>query len=392
MFTQNNTVCIILARGGSKRIPKKNLMVLNGLPLVAWSIQQALNSKTVDQVYVSTDDSNIALISKKYMANVIIRPAECSGDKATSESALLHAIEYIEKRRKIKTVVFLQPTSPIRSESDIDNAVKQYIEDGVDSLFSACKVEGFVWKKSFKCLESVNYNPSQREMSQDLKELVYEENGSIYVFSPETLRKHNSRIGRNPTIYEMPQWRSYQLDTLEDVEIISFFLQKIKKQNALGLLPAKIDLIVYDFDGTMTNNKVEVNEIGMESVVCIRSDGYGVYLIKKAGIQQLILSTEESKVVQARAKKLKIRAINPCYDKKQWLLTFCKDENISLSNVVYIGDGVNDLEVMKAVGCSLAPSDSCKEMLSVANIVLTSKGGDGVIYEFVGLLNAKKII
>lgn len=392
MSTSNNTVCIILARGGSKRIPRKNLMALNGLPLVVWSIQQALNSSSIDQVFVSTDDDEIASVSKNYGAEIIKRPIELAGDKSTSESALLHALYYIENFRKITTIVFLQPTSPVRSDNDINDAVTLYFEKEADSLFSACMVEGFIWKKTLFDLTPVNYDPSTRKMNQDLSELSYEENGSIYVFSPETLRKHNSRIGVNCVLYGMPRWRSYQLDRDEDTEILSFFLEKIRREKNYKSLPEKIDLVVYDFDGVMTDNKVVVDEHGTEGVVCNRSDGLGVNLIKDLGIKQMIISTETNKVVIIRGEKLGINVLGSCSNKKQTLFGACSAGGFDLQNVVYIGNDVNDLEVMKIVGCSVAPSDSHIEIKNVANIILNSKGGEGVVREFAELLNEQKSV
>ncbi|MHA2023948.1 MAG: cytidylyltransferase domain-containing protein [Candidatus Thorarchaeota archaeon] len=390
MSTSGSIICVILARGGSKRIPLKNLVVIKGLPLIAWSVIQATESLLVDEVFVSTDNDEITNVAKKYGAKIIERPAEFAGDKSTSESALLHALEYAELHGKVQAVVFLQPTSPVRTRSDIDNAVKLYLESRCDSLFSACKVEGFVWRSSTSGLQPVNYRPSQRPMNQDIKEFLFEENGSIYVFAPETLRKYNSRIGENPVVYEMPQWRSYQFDEHSDLEILSLFLEKIQWENVGRLLPNRISLIVYDFDGVLTDNKVVVGEEGSESVICSRSDSLGTDLIRGLGIQQLILSTETSAVVRKRAKKLKVDCIAGCKNKKRQLFRFCKELKIDTQSVVYVGNDLNDLDVMRVVGCSVAPFDAHKQVKSIATVILGSEGGKGVVRELAEVLSYGK--
>ena len=143
-----------------------------------------------------------------------------------------------------------------------------------------------------------------------------------------------------------------------------------------------IDLIVYDFDGIHTNNMVLVLEDGTEAVFCNRSDGLAVRKIKEFGVKQIILSTETNKVVAARAKKLNIDVIHGVYDKKQVLADYCKDNDISLGKVVYLGNDVNDLEVMKTVGYPLAPQDAYESIKGIAKSIIKKCGGDGVVREF----------
>jgi len=145
-------------------------------------------------------------------------------------------------------------------------------------------------------------------------------------------------------------------------------------------------LIVYDFDGVMTDNKVTVNENGIESVTCNRGDGLGIKMIKELGIDQLILSTEINKVVAKRAEKLRIDVIHGSTNKLESLLAHCNVRDIEMKDVVFIGNDINDLEVMKACGCSLCPSDSHKSILSISGKILKSRGGEGVVREFAELL------
>ena len=155
----------------------------------------------------------------------------------------------------------------------------------------------------------------------------------------------------------------------------------------MGNNPVKVkikdlDLIVYDFDGVMTDNRVLVSEDGKEAVFCNRSDGLAIGKIKEAGVPQMILSTEENKVVAARAKKLRIGVIQGVRDKVRILTDYCKKENYSLKRVIYIGNDTNDLEVMKSVGYPFAPQDANDRVKKIAKIVIKKDGGSGVVKEF----------
>lgn len=226
-------IAIIPARGGSKGIPGKNIVPLAGKPLIAWSIEAARGAGLVDSVFVSTDSSEIAKVSLEYGAEIINRPAELAGDIASSETALLHAIDTVEKTGGIPVdlVVFLQATSPVRDGTDIDNAIRQYRVTGADSLFSCTTVEDyFMWEKDGDTYRSINYDYHNRKMRQNI-EPRYVENGSIYVFTPELIRRENNRLGGRIAIYEMPFWKSFQVDEVEDLDICAFYLEaKIMKR------------------------------------------------------------------------------------------------------------------------------------------------------------------
>lgn len=148
-----------------------------------------------------------------------------------------------------------------------------------------------------------------------------------------------------------------------------------------------IKLIVYDFDGVMTNNKVLVDEMGIESVFVNRSDGYAVSQIKKMGISQIILSTEKNNVVAKRAEKLDIEVLYGIDDKKSTLIKYCKDNEIELETVMFIGNDLNDYECMKIVGVKGCPADAENEIIEISDWISKRKGGDGVIRELYRELN-----
>ena len=143
----------------------------------------------------------------------------------------------------------------------------------------------------------------------------------------------------------------------------------------------KIELIVYDFDGVMTNNKAIIDQFGNESVIVNRSDGLAITYFKKDNMPQLILSTEENPIVNKRAEKLKIPCIHGVWNKKEELEKYLKLNNINKDKVIYIGNDLNDFEVMKYVGFSVAPNDAVKDIKDIAGYVTNAKGGDGVVRE-----------
>lgn len=147
-----------------------------------------------------------------------------------------------------------------------------------------------------------------------------------------------------------------------------------------------LELIVYDFDGVMTDNKVIVDQLGKESVVVNRSDGLAIAEIRKMGIRQIIISTEKNPVVQKRAEKLDLLCLVGVEDKKSTLQDYLVENGIDKSNVLYIGNDINDLEVMEYIGYPLAPANADPAIKKVAKIVTKAKGGDGVIREFLDIL------
>lgn len=223
---------IIPARGGSKGLPGKNIKTLANKPLIAHSIIHAKETKLVDRVYVSTDDREIAEISRDYGAEIINRPDELAGDTASSESALIHAVEQIEATGVvIDLVVFLQCTSPIRTGTDIDNAIKKVKTEGADSLLSVSPSHRFLWQEVDGVAKSINYDYRHRLRRQDMPS-QYVENGSIYIFKPWVLKELNNRLGGKIALLTMSEATSWEIDSLLDFEIAESLLKKQVIANA----------------------------------------------------------------------------------------------------------------------------------------------------------------
>lgn len=155
----------------------------------------------------------------------------------------------------------------------------------------------------------------------------------------------------------------------------------------MKLSAGAIRLIIFDFDGVMTDNRVIVSETGQESVIVNRADGLGINIIKKLGIPMLILSTEANSVVTVRARKLDLPLLQAVEDKAHVLDKYCAERNIPFSMVLYVGNDINDLEAMKLVGYRYAPADSHDDIKSIAHHIFKAKGGDGVVRELADLLS-----
>lgn len=220
------TIAVILARGGSKGIPKKNVVNFCGKPLIGWSIEHCLEVG-VEDVYVSSDCEEILAVGELYGARRILRPKSISGDAATSESAWLHALEVIEAEfGRVEWVLAPQVTSPLRTATDIRNGLNIALSGRYDSLFSCTVVEDLLfWELKANCLQSVNYDWKSRKRRQDMPKQIIE-NGSFYLFRPEILREHNNRFGGRIGKVEMESWKMFEIDSVEDLRMCTAIMNE----------------------------------------------------------------------------------------------------------------------------------------------------------------------
>jgi CMP-N,N'-diacetyllegionaminic acid synthase len=224
-----NIACIIPARGGSKGLPNKNILNFCGQPLISWSITQALATPSINcGVYVSSDAKEILNISESYGASPIQRPDTLATDTATSESALIHACDYISSLHKLDAVVFLQATSPLRASDDIQNGMDTFFSNQYDALFSSTELEDFfIWTNKKQGLQSFNYDYKNRKRRQDVTS-QYVENGSFYIYKPELMAKHNNRLCGKIGQYIMKPWSIHEIDNSDDLDLCEFLFKKNK--------------------------------------------------------------------------------------------------------------------------------------------------------------------
>lgn len=230
---KKKTIIIILARGGSKGIPGKNIKFFLGKPLLVWTIIQAKLSKQTSEIYLSSDSKKILEIGKKYKVQTVKRPKKISGDKAKSEDAVLHLLKKI--KYNVDAIVMLEPTAPLRDYGDIDNCINHFYREKLDSCFSGALLDDFlIWKQNIKKkLISINYDFKNRAPRQ-LREPQIKETGAIYVFKPEILKKYKNRLGGKIGFSVNKLWQCFEIDNIQDwffVRLIfkNFLYKKYKK-------------------------------------------------------------------------------------------------------------------------------------------------------------------
>ncbi|GAB3597413.1 cytidylyltransferase domain-containing protein [Microbacterium tumbae] len=373
------TVAIIPARGGSKQVPRKNLRRVGGIPLVERAVRSAAAASGVDLVVVSTDDDEIAGVSTASGAKVIRRPADISGDTASSESALLHALDVLAgEGLDVGTVVFVQATSPFVPSAGIDEAVELVRTGRYDSVFSAHETYGFLWRRDEgDAAEAVNHDAAHRPRRQD-REPHYLETGAFYAFSAEGFRVAGHRFFGRIGIVEVPEWSAVEIDDAQHLTIASAVAGLVGSPEAID---AKA--VVTDFDGVHTDDTVLVDAEGHEFVRVSREDGMGVGMLRRAGIPMLILSTETNPVVSARGGKLRVPVLQGIDDKAQALADWAAEAGIALGDIAYLGNDVNDLGAMRMVGWPVAVADAHPLVRAQARIVLHRSGGDGAVRELI---------
>lgn len=220
-------ISIIPARGGSKGVPYKNIKLLHGKPLIAYTIEQSINSSLIDKTIVSTEDKKIKEVAINYGATVIDRPKKLATDIMPTEPVIDHVIN-IEQP---DVSVLLQPTSPLRRHNDIDNTLELMNKTRYDSIFSVYENHRFIWKEENNKLVSLNYNYLDRKRRQDCPK-EYAENGSIYVFKTESYLKENNRICGHYGIYIMPLQYSFEIDEPFDFWLCEKIIEKMRWENS----------------------------------------------------------------------------------------------------------------------------------------------------------------
>ncbi|WP_322409276.1 acylneuraminate cytidylyltransferase [Microbacterium invictum] len=373
----SDVVAIIPARGGSKGIPRKNLRRVGGIPLIGRAIQAARRCDLVDRVCVSTDDDEIAAVAEEWGAEIIRRPADLSGDTASSESAILHALDDLEAREiNVGVVAFLQATSPFIDSEALAGAIRLVQQRRRDSVFSAIETYGFLWRKGTgDCAEAINHRADRRPRRQD-REPHYLETGAFYVMRAKGFRTVQHRFFGSIGIAEVPERTAIEIDSFAELEFARALSPLVDVPE-----PLDVDAVVTDFDGVHTDDTVTVTETGVESVRVSRADGMGVARLRAAHIPFLILSTEQNPVVGARGRKLRVEVLQGVDDKAAALREWADAARIPLSRIAYLGNDVNDIPAMDIVGWPVAVGDADPLVLSAARIVLDRRGGDGAVRE-----------
>ena len=233
-LAKHRSLAVIPARGGSKGVPGKNIRLLSDKPLIAYTIEAAIQSNLFDHIIVSTDSEEIAEVSRKYGAEVpFLRPDDLSGDAVSSDAVVLHALEYYEMQgEKFDTVCKLQPTSPLRAGKHIIEAYNLLLDKDSDYVVSVCECEHSpLWSGVLGPDNSMDSFMEEQNKSSCRQYLpkYYRLNGAIYIAKVELYQKNRNFLGKNATAYIMEQEDSIDIDSILDFEIAEFLINKFNK-------------------------------------------------------------------------------------------------------------------------------------------------------------------
>ncbi|MFD1214628.1 cytidylyltransferase domain-containing protein, partial [Arthrobacter sp. GCM10027362] len=368
-----DVLVVIPARGGSKGIPFKNLAPVAGRSLLARAVDAALAAPLVTGVVVSTDHPDIRAEALRCGAETVERPAELSGDAATSESAVLHVLG--TRPAQPAVTVLLQCTSPFIDPADLNEAIRTVLDAEADVAFSAAEDHGFLWTVDGDgAVAAVGHSADFRPRRQD-REPQYRETGAFYAMRTEGFLARRHRFFGRLALQPVPAGDAVEIDAPEDLALVRALAGRRQPE------AVDVDALVMDFDGVHTDDHAFVNAGGEEFVRISRSDGMGVARLRRAGVPQLIVSTETNPVVSARAAKLGIDVVQDVADKAAALGAWMRACRLDPARVAYLGNDVNDLPAMGLVGWPVAVADARPEAKAAARLVLRQPGGDGAVRE-----------
>lgn len=390
-------LALIPARGGSKSIPRKNIRMLAGYPLIAYSIAAALNSRQISRTIVSTDDEEIARVAQSFGAEVpFLRPVEYALDNTPDFPVFIHALEWLEENEGYKPdiVVQLRPTSPLRPPDCVDRGIKILLDhpeaDSVRGIIPTGQNPYKMWQVDehgrmvpLLTLDEIvePFNAPRQELPE-----TYWQTGHIDVIRLFTILQKHSLSGTTILPLFLDPRYAIDIDTLRDWQRAEWIISQGDLPIAFPghqrrPLPKQVDLVVFDFDGVMTDDRVWVDQVGQESVAANRRDGLGIAAMHKAGISMVVLSTEPNPVVSARCNKLGLPVIQGLADKASALRHLFQERQLDPSHVIYVGNDVNDLPCFSLVGCAVVVADAHPDVLARADMILTHPGGHGAVRE-----------
>lgn len=376
-------IAFIPVRGGSKSIPLKNIKPFCGKPLVCWNIEALENCPEVDEIIVATDSDKIeeTVAAQAYKkTKVYRRSAENACDTASTESVMLEYIHYAQLPTD-DVFMLVQATSPLTETIHFTEALATYRKGEYDSILTCVRNYRFFWNEDGT---SMNYDYKNRPRRQNFSGMLME-NGAFYINKVSNVLESGNRLSGHIGIYEMPEYTATEIDEPDDWIV----LENLMRKHVLSKKEARkpIKLFLCDVDGTLTDGGMYYSENGDELKKFNTRDGMGFQLLRETGIKTGIITSEDTNIVENRAKKLKVDFL---YQGKRnggklaAAKEMCERMGITLDEVAYIGDDVNCTELLEAVGMKACPTDACEEVKSIAGIrVMTKKGGNGCVREFI---------
>ena len=393
---------LIPARGGSKSIPRKNIRLLAGHPLIAYSIAAGRQARLVTRTIVSTDDEEIASVARQYGAETpFLRPAEFAQDNTTDFPVFTNALGWLKENEgyQPEIVVQLRPTSPIRPPELVDAAIQLLLDhpqaDSVRGIVPSGQNPFKMWRVDeegrMRPLLSVAGIAEPFNAPRQALPLTYWQTGHIDAIRTRTILEKSSLSGDTILPLHIDPRYTIDIDTLKDwlraeALVAQGDLPMVRPGPCKRPLPSKVALVVFDFDGVMTDDRVWVDQDGRESVAAHRGDGMGIALLRKAGIPAVVLSTEPNPVVAARCKKLQLPVQQDLKDKANALRKLLAERQVNPAQAVYLGNDINDLPCFPLVGCAVVVADAHPTARAAADLVLEHNGGHGAVRELIDMI------
>ena len=385
-------VVFIPVRGGSKSIPLKNIRIINGRPLVYWTLDAAVNCPKVDRVYLCTDSDAIKAKVGEYIAQnncgeklkCIDRPAETATDTASTESAMIY---FADTYTDFENLILVQATSRLLTSDDLYKAICSFERNGYDSMLSAVRQKRFNWQEKDGEFVPTNYDFRARPRRQEFDGYLVE-NGAFYINSRENFLRDKCRLSGKVGVHEMAEETYFEIDEPSDWIVIEHLLKKQHGKTADSRLK-NIKMLLTDCDGCLTDGGMYYSENGDELKKFNTKDGMGVAMLRENGIKFGIITGEKIGLVQRRA--LKVKA-DECHigisDKLEVLDKICAKYGLTYEEIAYIGDDRNDAAVISAVGFGCSVADGMEVAKNAADYITRAKGGEGAIREVAEMIIA----
>jgi len=380
-------IAFIPVRGGSKSIPQKNIKMFCGRPLVFWCLDALQKSDGIDQIFVATDCEEIKRVVNDFKfskVTVYDRRDEHAQDHSSTEDVML---EFLNERHFEETDLFLlvQATSPLTETADFDRALEILKSEKSESLLTCVRTKSFFWGDDGA---PINYEYLRRPRRQDFDGTLVE-NGAFYINTVGSVMRDKNRLSGKVSIYEMENFKAVEIDEPDDWMIAE---NMMRKHILTPSSDHEIKLFLSDVDGTLTDASMYYSESGEELKKFNTHDGKGFELLRKIGVKTGIITSENTKIVANRAAKLKVDYIFQGLEHQGKLAIaekLCRKEGIELVNVAYIGDDINCIELLEAVGYAACPSDAIDAVKRIPNILpLSRAGGRGCVREFADLITS----
>ncbi len=401
MVKKIEVLAIIPARAGSKSIAKKNVRFFAGHPLLAYSIAAGLQAKRVSRVIISTDDKEFGDIARSYGAEVpFLRPAELAADDVTDLPVFEHALHWLIENEDYRpeVVVQLRPTSPVRPRDCVDRAVEILINNPQADSVRGVVPSGQNPYKMWRLNDDGRMKPLLQDAGDEAYNMprqklppTYWQTGHIDAIRTETILEKQSMTGEVILPLLLDAKYTVDIDTLEDWRRAEYTLLRSDLDPVLPgreprSFPKSVSMVILDFDGVLTDNRVWVDGEGNEWVAANRGDGWGIARLKERGVEVVVLSTESHPVVAARCRKLGIAVKQNLADKASALQELLNESGVNPSEAVFLGNDVNDVPCFPFVACALVVSDAHPQARCEADIVLRNPGGHGAVRELCDLV------